>query len=346
MAEPVRVAAVVPWERLVDFAARAYEAAGVPPHQAQDAAEAIVDADGHGTTTHGLKNLRMYITNLKEGRANPRPNIQQVGGKGNSAVFDADGSLGHVAAYVGVRKAIELAQEYGTEADWERHFAYLLPFFRDRRYIKHDGKPLLLIYRAASIPEFDGMIGFWRRRATESGLLGLHVVVTNTGYPDDRRYREHDAALDFEPHTSLIHRSFVERVRRRARASLRHAWTSLKSGFRQPQLLHVIDYDEIWGGILRRPIRDGVYPGTFVDWDNSPRRGANGPLIVKGFSMEKFAKYFGQKYLQAARAKAPFVFVNAWNEWAEGTYLEPDTRRGMGALEAILAAKGTANAPT
>src|SRR5215212_5828995 len=68
MAEPVRVAAVVPWERLVDFAARAYEPAGVPPDQAQDAAEAIVDADGHGTTTHGLKNLRMYVTNLKEGR--------------------------------------------------------------------------------------------------------------------------------------------------------------------------------------------------------------------------------------------------------------------------------------
>jgi LDH2 family malate/lactate/ureidoglycolate dehydrogenase len=114
MAEPVRVAAVVPWERLVDFAARAYEAAGVPPDQAQDAAEAIVDADGHGTTTHGLKNLRMYITAIKEGRANPKPNIQQVGGKGNSAVFDADRALGHVAAYHGVRKAIELAKEYGT----------------------------------------------------------------------------------------------------------------------------------------------------------------------------------------------------------------------------------------
>jgi hypothetical protein len=247
----------------------------------------------------------------------------------------------------GKHRDVIMAQEYGSEADWEKHFAYLLPFFRDRRYIKHDGKPLLLIYRAASIPNFDGMIGFWRRMATESGLLGLHVVVTNTGYADGRRYREHDAALDFEPHSSLIQdRSFVRRVRRRARTSLRHAWTSLKSGFRQPQLLHLVDYDEIWDGILRRPIRAGVYPGTFVDWDNSPRRGANGALIFKGFSIDKFAKYFSEKYAQAAHAKVPFVFVNAWNEWAEGTYLEPDTRRGMGALEAILAAKGTAKVPT
>ena len=86
MAEPVRAAAVVPWDRLVDFAARAYEACGMPPDQAHDAAEAIVDADGHGTTTHGLKNLRMYVTSIKEGRANPTPNIRVIGGSKAAAV--------------------------------------------------------------------------------------------------------------------------------------------------------------------------------------------------------------------------------------------------------------------
>src|SRR3954451_22856544 len=101
MAEPVRVAAVVQWERLVAFAQSAFEAAGVPSDQAHDAAEAIVDADGHGTTTHGLKNLRMYITNIKEGRTNPKPDIKQVGGGKAAAVYSADGAHGHVAAYFG-----------------------------------------------------------------------------------------------------------------------------------------------------------------------------------------------------------------------------------------------------
>ena len=64
MADPVRAAAHVPWERCVDFATRAYTAAGMAPDIARDAAEAIVDADGHGTSTHGLKNLRGYITDL------------------------------------------------------------------------------------------------------------------------------------------------------------------------------------------------------------------------------------------------------------------------------------------
>jgi L-2-hydroxycarboxylate dehydrogenase (NAD+) len=164
MAEPVRVAAVVPWERLVDFAARAYEAAGVPRHQAQDAAEAIVDADGHGTTTHGLKNLRMYITNLKEGRANPTPNIQQVGGKGNSAVFDADGSLGHVAAYHGVRKAIELAKEWGTGT----------VVVRNSNHYGHSGF-------WASVPVRHNMIGFAFTNAGPTMALygGKEAIVGN-----------------------------------------------------------------------------------------------------------------------------------------------------------------------
>ena len=164
MAEPVRVAAVVPWERLLDFAARAYEAAGVPPHQAQDAAEAIVDADGHGTTTHGLKNLRNYITALKEGRANPTPNIRQVGGKGNSAVFDADGSLGHVAAYHGVRKAIELAKEWGTGT----------VVVRNSNHYGHSGF-------WASVPVRHNMIGFAFTNAGPTMALygGKEAIVGN-----------------------------------------------------------------------------------------------------------------------------------------------------------------------
>ncbi|MCC7372230.1 MAG: Ldh family oxidoreductase [Chloroflexi bacterium] len=114
MVEMVRVAAVVPWERCVQFAARAFEACGVPADQAHDAAEALVNADGTGTVTHGLKNLRLYVTELKDGRANPTPDIRVVGGSKAGVVMTGDNALGHVAAYAGMRKAIELAKEYGS----------------------------------------------------------------------------------------------------------------------------------------------------------------------------------------------------------------------------------------
>ena len=143
MAEPVRAAAHVPWERLVRFAARAYEAAGMPAEHARDAAEALVDADGHGTSTHGLKNLRRYALDLKEGRTNPTPNIRVIGGGKAGVVMSADNALGHVAAYAGMRKAIELAREYGTGT----------VIVRDSNHYGHSGF-------WASLPVRQNMVGF------------------------------------------------------------------------------------------------------------------------------------------------------------------------------------------
>jgi LDH2 family malate/lactate/ureidoglycolate dehydrogenase len=126
-------------EKLVGFAQRAYEGCGVPSDQARDAAVAIVDADLHGTSTHGLKNLRMYITNLREGRTNPTPNIREVGGGKAARVLDADNSLGHVAGWAGMRRAIELAREYGIGNCFVRssnHYGHSA--FWSRMALKHN----------------------------------------------------------------------------------------------------------------------------------------------------------------------------------------------------------------
>ncbi|MGE3911581.1 MAG: Ldh family oxidoreductase, partial [Chloroflexota bacterium] len=151
MAEAVRTAAVVPWQRCVEFAARAFEACGVPGGQAQDAAEALVNADGHGTVTHGLKNLRNYITELKEGRANAQPNIRVVGGSKAGVVMTGDGALGHVAAYAGMRKAIELAREYGSGN----------VFMRDSNHYGHSG--------------------FWSSLAVRQNMIGFAVTNASAG---------------------------------------------------------------------------------------------------------------------------------------------------------------------
>jgi LDH2 family malate/lactate/ureidoglycolate dehydrogenase len=112
--EKVRAAATVPWQQLVDFAAEAFAATGVPEADARKAGEALVDADGHGTVTHGLKNLRNYVSQLLDGRINPRPNMRDVGGAKAARVISADNGLGHVAGHVGMDRAIELAREFGV----------------------------------------------------------------------------------------------------------------------------------------------------------------------------------------------------------------------------------------
>src|SRR5438105_5083094 len=112
--EKVRAAATVGWDEAVEFAAEAFIATGVPPEDARKAAEALVDADLHGTVTHGLKNLRNYVSGLLEGRINPRPTMRDVGGGKAARVITADNGLGHVAGHVGMQRAIELAAEYGV----------------------------------------------------------------------------------------------------------------------------------------------------------------------------------------------------------------------------------------
>ena len=114
MVEVVRAAATVSLEDATDFAARAFAATGVPEDQARKAAEALVDADLHGTVTHGLKNLRGYVAALLDGKINPRANIRDVAGGAAARVLSADNGLGHVAGHAGMERAIELAKEYGT----------------------------------------------------------------------------------------------------------------------------------------------------------------------------------------------------------------------------------------
>src|SRR5690242_18225440 len=112
--EKVRAAATVAWTEAVEFATEAYVGCGVPPDDARKAAEGIVDADLHGTVTHGLKNLRNYVQNILDGRINPKPNMRDVGGGLSARVITADNGLGHVAGHVGMARAVELARQYGV----------------------------------------------------------------------------------------------------------------------------------------------------------------------------------------------------------------------------------------
>src|SRR4051794_33862540 len=95
--EKVRAAATVSWQAAVEFAAEAFAATGVPEADARKAGEAIADADLHGTVTHGLKNLRNYVSGLLDGKINPRPSMREVGGPKSARIMTADNGLGMVA---------------------------------------------------------------------------------------------------------------------------------------------------------------------------------------------------------------------------------------------------------
>jgi hypothetical protein len=228
---------------------------------------------------------------------------------------------------------ILMPQTYGDEPEWEKHFQYLLPAFLDPRYIRVDDKPMFLIYRTLSIERFSDMIAYWQRRAVESGLAGLHIVSMLTFFDPDPRPNVCDAFVEFEPMCTMTRLPTFER----RKAKLLDKWTRLQwklfgSARRAPQSL---DYRALWQRVASKPLAAGHYPGAFVDWDNTPRKGLKGSLVLRNYDQRAFDLGFEQVYRKAEAAGAPFVFINAWNEWAEGTYLEPDTQRGLACLEAI-----------
>lgn len=233
----------------------------------------------------------------------------------------------------GGTRSVLMQQDYGVEDDWRDHFNYLLPFFRDPRYITHHGCPLFLIYRSHLIPNLAEMITCWNRWAIAEGLLGISFVKTLTCFDARPARTPFSASVHFEPwltsrrHTP-IHRR-LDLLKQRGVIRLANYFGCNRT--------FVHSYDEIWRDILRRSYGVNDFPGAFVGWDNTPRLGPRS-LIVAGSSPEKFGTFMHRLLKIAIRDGSPFVFVNAWNEWAEGAYLEPDERHGYAYLECLAAA--------
>jgi len=207
-----------------------------------------------------------------------------------------------------------LRQKYGREKDWEEHFTYLLPFFRDKRYIKAEGKPIFLIDHPNCIPCLPQMLDCWRQLAEENGLAGIYVtgavinhIVEGMGL---------DAVLLRGPH------SFWK---------LKDA----EGGIYRP------NYDELWENTLSAPPVPGYksYYEATVNYDDTGRRGRHNGIVVDGFSVDKFYDGMKKLYKKSVLSNNEFVFINAWNEWGEGMYLEPDEHNGFGMLEAVRKAQ-------
>ena len=98
------------------------------------------------------------------------------------------------------------------------------------------------------------------------------------------------------------------------------------------------DYDYVWKKLINYYKKDcppHVYPGAFISYDDSPRRGNQGSRIFVNFTLDKFQYYFNELYVTARETNKEFIFLTAWNEWGEGAYLEPDNENQYDCLNII-----------
>lgn len=224
-------------------------------------------------------------------------------------------------AWDGKTRDIIMPQEYGREKEWLEHIDYLLPFFKDERYIKKENKPIFLIYRTNNIPNCDKMIEFWDERLRKEGFDGVYIIETLNSFQKEPVLKKSQGIVEFEPMLTMRH--YLSPLRQLVRI------INKKLG-----KLDIVSYEEVWDCIIRRKrTYEGKKRslGAFVSWDNTARKGAKG-LIIEGATPEKFGKYIE---IQNSKENIEFLFINAWNEWAEGTYLEPDERNNYQYLEKI-----------
>jgi len=202
-------------------------------------------------------------------------------------------------------QGVLLEQDYGSKKEWEEHFYYLLPFFFDKRYIRVDNKPIIIIYKPDDIPCLNQMIENWKALAVNNGLNGLFVVGTNTSL------RVFDRTISVEPQN-----------------------TGMVAG----QLFDY--YSTVADRVVQNAYRAGAntYFCGFTGYDDTPRRGRNGKVYLES-TPELFYNMMKSLYYIGNFRGNELMFINAWNEWGEGMYLEPDEEFGYGYLQAVRRAQ-------
>jgi hypothetical protein len=222
----------------------------------------------------------------------------------------------------GEEKDILIAQQHSTQGD----FAFIddvLHILRDERYMRFEGKPILLVYRVSLLPDAAATAARWRKRCIEAGIGEIYLVAVRSFEVTDPRPYGFDAAIEFPPHQVVFPplNDHVVIVNPDYRGTI-HDYRAMATYYAEQS-------------VSGYPLIKTVMPG----WDNEPRKPGAGQTFL-GSSPRSYARWLRKAYAVTAAklaldsAQPPFVFVNSWNEWAEGAHLEPDRKYGYAFLQA------------
>ena len=229
-------------------------------------------------------------------------------------------------------KRLLIEQRYLGHEDNVKHFYSLLPAFKDKRYIKVDGKLLFMIYRPLDFENVSEFIQDWQKLAQENGLEGFHFVGQLSG-----KSLNDLEQTSFEPLFSLGIDA-VNTVR------LATAFASARSfSLKLKQRINIVlkgmprigEYKDLYPCFLgENDKRDDFYPTIIPNWDHTPRSGKNGTVLA-GSTPDLFREHIREVLNAVANKKSPMIFLKSWNEWGEGNYMEPDLKYGRQYIEVL-----------
>lgn len=239
----------------------------------------------------------------------------------------------------GLENEILMKQSAGAEND-RRFINDVLPHMRDERYITVNGKPLLLIYRAQLFPDISRTTQIWREEARKAGFQDLYLCKCETfSDTSDPLKSGFDANVEFPPHNNVFMGSDDSVDTEYKKKILSYTG--------EPFNGHVYSYKDAAYNFMNRPTPEFTRFNTaMLGWDNTARKrfSAN---IFKDFDISFYEQWLSKlirgSIVQHDDEQKRIVFINAWNEWAEGTYLEPDRRYGHDCLRATKRALESAS---
>jgi hypothetical protein len=241
---------------------------------------------------------------------------------------------------------ILIEQTYPGLDDYRRHFDAVLPALRDQRYTTVDRRSVFVVFRPTDLPDAREFADTFRTLADDAGLPGLHLV--GFDHHEDWRGPEHgfDASIAVRMNRVFSQPTArpIERLRRRASRTTvgRALETALLHSRMRP--VHTYDYATVSEVLI--PVEHirgspNVYPCVIPNWDNTPRSGRRGSVLLN--STPDLFEAQMRTAVDAVQQRPPenrLVFIKSWNEWAEGNYIEPDEQWGRGWLDAHRRALG------
>ena len=223
----------------------------------------------------------------------------------------------------GTENKLLLEQKYSSDDDLN-HIKHLISYFKDSRYIKINGKPIFIIYRPELFPDIKSTITLWRDEIKKAGFPDVYL-----GYAKKSEVNHlnsgFDFAFDFQPKFSDLPKqpkpNYLTRIFR-------------KWGLISAEKSTIIDYNIYANHQINKPFQEKIYPGITPMWDNSARK--DNAFILQSSTPKKYKNWLEIIKKDYPWSKVPenFLFINAWNEWAEGNHLEPCQKWGLEYLEA------------
>jgi hypothetical protein len=236
----------------------------------------------------------------------------------------------------GMPKHILIEQKYPGPADFHAHFRAILPAFRDPRYMTVGGKPIFIVFSALDLPDTKEFTHLWNELALKAGLPGVYFIGMSNRH-DDEILQPFDMLTEFGP-ISLVNKLPRDFRSRAVRSWRRRDFGPLvnrivPASIRRPLRF---EYRDLIEAKMRAPLREKYVTCVLPNFDNTPRSGQRG-VVFDNATPELFEIYLKDAIDQVLHKpyQERIVFLQAWNEWAEGNYLEPDRETGWAYLDAI-----------